>query len=74
VAALSWKQSEYRCIGCGAEIADGLARHGAVLCHDCRSTMGVEAFVVSLRRRERARRFVRRLEGLRPGARAKRLG
>jgi hypothetical protein len=40
VAALSWKQSEYRCIGFGAERADGLARHEAVLCHDCRRAMG----------------------------------
>jgi hypothetical protein len=48
VAALSWKESEYRCVECGDVIADGLARFGSVLCHDCREEFGVAAFVVRL--------------------------
>jgi hypothetical protein len=46
VGALSWSGSEYRCVGCGGEIGDGLARLGSVLCHDCRDELGVDATVI----------------------------
>lgn len=42
---VSWKDPERICIQCGGPIADGLARFGSVLCHDCRYEQGVEAIV-----------------------------
>lgn len=53
----SWKDSEYVCIQCGGPIADGLARFGSALCHDCRYEQGVD---VILARTVRKRRSVSR--------------
>lgn len=44
--ALSWKDSEYRCMECGAAVVGALARLGSVLCHDCRDEHGVDVIVV----------------------------
>jgi hypothetical protein len=46
---ISWKDPEYVCIQCGGPIADGLARFGCALCHDCRDEHGVD--VVARKRR-----------------------
>jgi hypothetical protein len=43
---ISWKEPEYVCLQCGGAIAEGLARLGSVLCHDCRDEQGVDAIVV----------------------------
>jgi hypothetical protein len=53
MAALSWKDGDFRCITCGRGIPDGLARLGAVLCHDCRQLTGVEVVVAHTTRRRR---------------------
>jgi len=45
MAALSWRDSDFRCMTCGGAIPDGLARLGAVLCHDCRQVRGIEVIV-----------------------------
>ena len=45
MAGLSWKEPEYVCLLCGGPIADGLARFGSVLCHDCRYKEGVDAIL-----------------------------
>jgi hypothetical protein len=42
---ISWKEPEYVCLQCGGAIADGLARFGSVLCHDCRYSEGVDAIL-----------------------------
>jgi hypothetical protein len=42
---ISWKEPEYVCLQCGGAIADGLARFGSVLCHDCRYNEGVDAIL-----------------------------
>jgi hypothetical protein len=44
---ISWKDPEYVCIKCGGPIADGLARFGSALCHDCRDEQGVEVILAS---------------------------
>jgi hypothetical protein len=43
---ISWKEPEYVCLQCGGKVAEGLARLGSVLCHDCRDEQGVDAIVV----------------------------
>jgi hypothetical protein len=49
VAALSWDKRDDVCILCGGRIAEGLARYGSVLCHDCRDEQGIEATFESVR-------------------------
>jgi hypothetical protein len=51
VAGLSsWEEKrEYVCVLCGGPIAEGLARLGSVLCHDCRDEEGIDARVYDLR-------------------------
>jgi hypothetical protein len=49
VAALSWDKRDYVCVLCGGRIAEGLARYGSVLCHDCRDELGIDATFESLR-------------------------
>jgi hypothetical protein len=49
VAALSWDKRDYVCILCGGRIAEGLARCGSVLCHDCRDEQGIQATLESVR-------------------------
>jgi hypothetical protein len=39
----SWeKELEYVCVQCGGPIAEGLARVGSLLCHDCRDDEGID--------------------------------
>jgi predicted amidophosphoribosyltransferase len=40
------RSSGYRCLECGGVVADGLARFGSMLCHDCRDELGVHAMVI----------------------------
>jgi hypothetical protein len=51
VAGLSsWEEKRvYACVLCGGPIAEGLARHGSVLCHDCRDEQGIDASFYDLR-------------------------
>jgi hypothetical protein len=49
VAALSWDKRDYVCVLCGGRIAEGLARYGSVLCHDCRDEQGIEVRFESVR-------------------------
>jgi hypothetical protein len=51
---VSWKDPEYVCIQCGGPIADGLARFGSALCHDCRYEQGVEVIVAPTVRKPRS--------------------
>jgi hypothetical protein len=39
-------EREYVCVQCRGLIADGLARLGSVLCHDCREEQRVDAVLV----------------------------
>jgi hypothetical protein len=50
LVGISWKDPEYECIQCGGPIADGLARFGSALCHDCRDEQGVDVVVTRKRR------------------------
>lgn len=65
MGALSWRDSEYRCVGCGGEIADGLARLGSVLCHDCRDELGLDASVIRNRASRRMAAIKRMIGDLR---------
>jgi hypothetical protein len=49
VAALSWDIRDYVCVLCGGRIAEGLARYGSVLCHNCRDEQGIEVTFESVR-------------------------
>jgi hypothetical protein len=49
VAALSWDKRDYVCVLCGGRIAEGLARYGSVLCHECRDEQGIEVTFESVR-------------------------
>jgi hypothetical protein len=51
---ISWKDPDYVCIQCGGPIADGLARFGSVLCHDCRYEQGVDAILVRVAAKRRS--------------------
>jgi hypothetical protein len=59
MAGLSWKEAEYACVQCGGPIAEGLARFGSVLCHDCRYKEGVDAILARTapKHRPTSRRF-----------------
>lgn len=54
---ISWKEPEYVCLQCGGAIAEGLARLGSVLCHDCRDEQGVDAIVVRTKHPSTSRRL-----------------
>lgn len=62
---IAWKDPEYVCIQCGGPIADGLARFGSALCHDCRDEQGVDVILAHAvqKRRSTTRRtaVVRRI-------------
>jgi hypothetical protein len=62
--ALSWKESGYRCLGCGGEIGDGLARLGSVLCHDCRDELALDATVIRNPASQRIAAIKRKVEDL----------
>ena len=64
MGARSWRDAEYRCIGCGGEIGDGLARLGSVLCHDCRDDLGLDATVVRNPAGQRIAASKRKIEDL----------
>jgi hypothetical protein len=64
VGAVSWSDSKYRCVGCGCEIGDSLARLGSVLCHDCRDEVGLDATVVRNPAGQRLAAIKRKIEDL----------
>ena len=64
MGALSWRDSEYRCVSCGGEIGDGLARLGSVLCHDCRDELGVDATVIPKPASQRTAAIKRNIDDL----------
>jgi hypothetical protein len=68
VGALSRRDAEYRCVGCGGEIGDGLARLGSVLCHDCRDELGLDATVIRNPASQRIAAITRKVEDLRDRA------
>jgi hypothetical protein len=66
MAALSWKESEYRCLVCGGEIADGLARLGAVMCHDCTASSGVSVYFSQTPEQPRTKTYLPRFKRRKP--------
>jgi hypothetical protein len=46
MAGLSSKEPECICLQCGGPIADGLARYGSVLCHECRDDRVANAILL----------------------------